>query len=1143
MDTEDTVDQGDQADEVDPGDPGHPVTRSADGRARGARSRRPRPTVTHVSGPTTDGTATAAPDAGPATRMPPDAAPGVRRTLTLPGEPASAERARRWLRDVLTAAGRADCVDSAELACTELVTNAVLHAHTPVHVAVEVGAEVRVEVRDTSGALPAQRNHDTHATTGRGLALVAALSDAHGIVDAGPDGKTLWFTVGGDRPRSSEEMLAAWDDADWEVAPADVAPQPAAGAATRTVRLLGLPPTLWLAARDHHATLLRELVLYASRHEVPGADLERADRARSLLVPAVVAAIDDSRSRGEARPAVPLGHPSPLPWVPEALDVVVDIPVDAAPAFAALQDTLDVAEGLAESGRLLAHSGLTEVIALRDWVCEQVVAQLNGVAPSAWTGLGDDRFVLDGAASVGPAVPETAGDAIRDLLRHALSEAVADPVHEAVRGSERGVVAADESNRIVAVSRPLARATGWDPDDLVGRRIVALIPPRLREAHVAGFTRHLTTGEAHILGVPLTMPVLCADGSEISCRFLVERSTSTNGRPLYLAWIEPVAETPPPADPGRTVEVDHLRLFRSLLTPYMVMSPDLVIVEANDAYCASVGRTREEIVGRGVFEAFPPTRDALDPSGVSRVQRSFERARDTGRPDTMPIQKYDIPDPVHGGVTERYWSLISIPVLDDDGRTVLIAQRAEDITDFVRGRGRDDVARDDVWRRRVEEVEADLYARARELAAAVGAKEEAARRLTALAEAALRLTAADTMADLEDVVVAQGLPVLGAEGGSVVTVHPEGGWRVSATGPMLGADAVVGLRVPHDTRWPAVWCARTGQRLTLPTRAAADAFHPVEVAEYERSGRSAWAFVPLTVQDRTIGSLGVAWKDEHHVSPDELELLEAFAAQLAQAVERIRATEAQHVAAAEAQRLSETLQRSLLTQPPRPEGLSIAVRYQPAAQEARVGGDWYDAFVTSDGATLVVVGDVTGHDRTAAALMGQVRNLLRGIAYDSTDTPAAHLSRLDAAMHGLELDTFATAVLMRLERVGTGGSTGAAWRMCWSNAGHLAPVVRTPDGDVHLVDGRTDLLLGVDPRAPRTTRTLGLMPGTTLVLYTDGLVERRRGSIDEGIDALIRVVRAEGGGSSEELAQAILDALGPQSRDDDLALLVLTVDG
>ena len=112
--------------------------------------------------------------------------------------------------------------------------------------------------------------------------------------------------------------------------------------------------------------------------------------------------------------------------------------------------------------------------------------------------------------------------------------------------------------------------------------------------------------------------------------------------------------------------------------------------------------------------------------------------------------------------------------------------------------------------------------------------------------------------------------------------------------------------------------------------------------------------------------------------------------------------------------MSEVLQRSLLAEPPAQPGLDIAVRYRPAAEQAQIGGDWYDAFVLPDGALTVVVGDVTGHDADAAAAMAQVRNLLRGVAYTLRGAPAEVLAGVDGSMEGLGIDVFASAVLAQV---------------------------------------------------------------------------------------------------------------------------------
>lgn len=127
--------------------------------------------------------------------------------------------------------------------------------------------------------------------------------------------------------------------------------------------------------------------------------------------------------------------------------------------------------------------------------------------------------------------------------------------------------------------------------------------------------------------------------------------------------------------PALLTASDYAGVFGALPTAYPVLTPDLVIADANEAYLQLLGRTRQELVGRGVFEAFPPTADALDAQGRNPLQLSFERARDTGRPDAMPLHPYAVFDPASGQTVQRCWSLIHAPVLDADGSTRLILQR------------------------------------------------------------------------------------------------------------------------------------------------------------------------------------------------------------------------------------------------------------------------------------------------------------------------------------------------------------------------------------------------------------------------------------------------------------------------------------
>lgn len=444
-------------------------------------------------------------------------------------EPVSTRDARGFLRAFLEQnGGRDQLADAAELALSEVVTNAVLHAHTAFDVVLLLSPDgsLRVEVTDRSPQLPMQRDYAEQATTGRGMDLVAAYTHDCGVDGHGSEGKTVWFVLLPDgrdpEEQTEQDLLDSWDiDTD------DAAD--AAGGDEHVI-LLGLPPTLWLAAREHHDAILRELALLAVEHpdKAPEpARIAEADRARARISTRVIAELD--RRSTPAHRVPPEGHPRPLSDTLATLDLEVRVPAGAAAAFGALQDVLDVGESLARRGLLLARPGLPEIVALRDWTCEQVISQGRGVLPTRWPGVGQERFT----------------DEIRDRDEP-------DPLAwdmRIVSESDRGAIAADDANRIIAVSRPIADALGWAVDDLVGRRVVAVIPPELREAHVSAFTRHITTGESRAIGVPLTLPVLRADGTCLDCRLLLEQTPSRAGRAVYIAWID-VLTTPPAPAPG-----------------------------------------------------------------------------------------------------------------------------------------------------------------------------------------------------------------------------------------------------------------------------------------------------------------------------------------------------------------------------------------------------------------------------------------------------------------------------------------------------------------------------------------------------------------------------------------------------------------
>jgi serine phosphatase RsbU (regulator of sigma subunit) len=264
------------------------------------------------------------------------------------------------------------------------------------------------------------------------------------------------------------------------------------------------------------------------------------------------------------------------------------------------------------------------------------------------------------------------------------------------------------------------------------------------------------------------------------------------------------------------------------------------------------------------------------------------------------------------------------------------------------------------------------------------------------------------------------------------------------------------------------------------------------------------------------------------VSDEDLDIARQVAADAALAIARV------HVHSQHAQ-LAEGLQRSLLTEPPGMAGVEVVVRYVPAAEAARVGGDWYDTFLQRDGAPVVVIGDVVGHDTAAAAAMGQLRGLLRGIAHYSGAGPAEILRGLDEAIAQMHTDTMATAAVARLERADGDGTWS---RLRWANAGHPPPLLLQPDGTVCVLGGPLgDLMLGVDPTAHRPDSVIPLAPGATVLMFTDGLVERRDSTYDEGIARLRFHLQALAGRPLEELCDALLECMLPATPQDDVALV------
>ncbi|MGY6022926.1 PP2C family protein-serine/threonine phosphatase [Streptomyces spinosirectus] len=285
--------------------------------------------------------------------------------------------------------------------------------------------------------------------------------------------------------------------------------------------------------------------------------------------------------------------------------------------------------------------------------------------------------------------------------------------------------------------------------------------------------------------------------------------------------------------------------------------------------------------------------------------------------------------------------------------------------------------------------------------------------------------------------------------------------------------------------------------------------------------------IPLPTRRAPLGVLTLAPTAGDGWDPDDVVMLIEIARRASIAIDNARRFEHNRD-------IAETLQRALLTDLPVTPGLRLAARYLPATHGLNIGGDWYDAFRQPDGGLIAVIGDVTGHGLHAAVMMSQLRTALRAYAVDG-GSPGTLLTRLHTFLHHLQPDLYATAVIARFHPDET--------TLTWAAAGHPPPVLRTPDGQVHTLDAKPSAMLGIPLSQQIHDHTMEMPPGSTLALYTDGLVERRALGIDPGIERLARALGSLGTAQLEQdldgSADRILDPmLGDSERDDDICLLL-----
>lgn len=418
----------------------------------------------------------------------------------LPPRPSSVAEARQLVRALLADTQRDDLVETAVLLVSEIVTNALLHAGTPIDVAASMDNQgLRVEVGDGSLHLPMRRNYGATAGTGRGLRLLEEMVDEWGV-SRRRHGKTVWFRLS---DGTTHHLHHGAQQTGSSRAPRNVV----------DVELRNMPLLLHAAWREHAETLLREYLLASL--DTSG-DVDEAwdpiqmhadaTDAIALLeehVPVVDVDLTPDRLMNDATdPRV------------TAAAVHVPVPVQSLEHFQTLNDAIEAAVDMSRRGLVLAPPTQPEIRQFRRWMCAEVAAQAAGAAPEPWQ--------VDHTEQVAP-MPAPAWDP-RTVTRASTAR-----------------LAADELNRIVAVSPPALELLGYgDASELLDRRIVTIVPERFRQAHIAGFTLYLLVARQPLMGKPVVVPAVRADGSEVEVELLVTSERTGDGHEVFLADLRPV---------------------------------------------------------------------------------------------------------------------------------------------------------------------------------------------------------------------------------------------------------------------------------------------------------------------------------------------------------------------------------------------------------------------------------------------------------------------------------------------------------------------------------------------------------------------------------------------------------------------------
>jgi GAF domain-containing protein len=418
----------------------------------------------------------------------------------------------------------------------------------------------------------------------------------------------------------------------------------------------------------------------------------------------------------------------------------------------------------------------------------------------------------------------------------------------------------------------------------------------------------------------------------------------------------------------------------------------------------------------------------------------------------------------------------------------------------------------------VAQLAADALGRARLLEAERTARQRTER----LQQTMTALVASASLAEVTVAVFQHGLPFGASAARLALADQQQPGLLVTMNSVGLPESVLAGWQaLPATAPSPSREAVATSAPVYLATLEDLAARYSDAHKVLSRSGHQAWVALPLRSGGRTLGVLTLAFPGPHPLDgPDQI-ILTAPGTAVADALGRAIQHDRDHD-------LVMSVQRSLLPQAlPECSGVRLGARYMPAETRYGIGGDWYDAVLLSGGRILLIVGDVAGHGLKAAITMGQVRSAARALA--PTHGPAALLDALD---HFAESTLEASLVTAAVTIIDPGQRT---LRYCL--AGHLPPLLREPDGTVTTLGEARGALLGFGA-GDRPERMVTFGPGSILVLFTDGLVERRGEIIDTGLARIGAALKTTTPADPVDLCDALIEQSLPHNgRNDDTAIL------